>query len=107
MSSQIQCNVPDYVYKAIQQGIEEKLWNSKYDFVSQMATEKVKGLGLISFIHYHCQTCSREVYVLPEIVSKHDWLYCTVCNKKEKKDGMTKLETVLERDIPNGSEKRE
>jgi hypothetical protein len=93
---------------AIIAGIPNK-WQSKYHFLQLAAKEKLIKEGLISdetsqFIHYHCIFCNRDIYISPEMAGMYEWIYCSVCGKKDKKDAMERKEITLGKYIPAGAE---
>lgn len=101
------------VVSAIESGTQNKKWNSSYHFLQLAALEKLQREGLINFdnvtfIHYFCPKCNRNIYVLPEIAGLKEWFYCTKCypNSTVKENSLIRNGTVLGKEIPTDAEIR-
>lgn len=113
MVTLLQTGLPSIAITAIQNGTEQKKWNSSYHFLQLAALEKLQREGLINFdkatfIYFLCSTCNRHIYVLPEIAGLHEWLYCTKCypNGTTKEHSLIRNGTFVGKDIPKESEIR-
>jgi hypothetical protein len=109
----LQTGLPKVAVSAIENGTQQRLWNSSYHFLQIAALEKLQRDGLINFdeitfIHYFCSTCTRHIYVLPEIAGLHEWFYCTKChpNSTTKENSLIRNGTILGKEIPKDSEIR-
>jgi len=100
--------VSDEINEAIMAGMPNK-WKTKYQFLQMAVKEKLESTGLLLnndalFVHYKCIHCSRELYVTTERAGQYEWVWCTLCGKKEPHDAMERLEIVLAKNIPSGKE---
>lgn len=109
----INTGVPKIISAAIADGITQKKWKSSYQFLQQASIEKLQREGLINFdnitfVHFYCKGCNRQIYVLPEIAGLHEWHYCLKCypNSTTKDKALVRNGTSLGKEIPNDAEIR-
>ncbi len=113
MVALLQTGLPAIAVDAIRDGVLKDKWKSPYQFLQLAAIEKLQREGLVNFdnvtfIHFFCPECKRQIYTLPELAGLHEWFYCTKChpNSTTKEHALIRNGTCLGKDIPKDSEIR-